>query len=389
MRPLLIKLLVCTLLLSSVGPAGAAETAPFDIQSEAAVLMEYSTGEILVAKNPHLPLPPASITKMMVMLLVMEAVAAGEIKLTDVVVTTPEAARMGGSQIWLEPGEEMTVADLMKAVGIVSANDASYALAEHVAGSHEAFVELMNERAAALGLKNTRYVNATGLSPDTGEGNITSAYDMAVLARELLKYPAVLQWTGTWIDSLRGGESFLRNTNTLVRFYEGCDGLKTGYTEEAGFGLVGTAQRSNIRLIAVVLKAKTSAMRNNEVTKLFNYGFSRFKSLAIAKRGDVVGKIRVIKGELREVDVMVPEDLTLVVKREEQEQPEVEVILPSNSKAPIAQGQPVGEILVKMGGEVKIRQELVADAAVKEVGFFRFLLQVAKDFFTSFLSASG
>lgn len=389
MRSLITKLLFCTLLLGSVGPAGAAETTPFNIQSEAAVLMEYSTGEILVEKNPHRQLPPASITKMMVMLLVMEAVEAGEIKLTDVVVTTPEAARMGGSQIWLEPGEEMTVADLMKAVGIVSANDASYALAEHVAGSHEAFVELMNERATALGLKDTRFVNSTGLSPETGEGNITSAYDMAVLARELLKHPTVLQWTGTWIDSLRGGESFLRNTNTLVRFYEGCDGLKTGYTEEAGFGLVGTAQRSNIRLIAVVLKAQSSAIRNNEITKLFNYGFSRFKSLPIAKNGDVLGKIRVIKGDVREVDVMVPGDLTLVVKREEQEQPEVEVILPSNFKAPIAQGQPVGEVLVKMGGEVRVRKDLVAASDVAEVGFFRFLFQVAKEFFTNFLSASG
>lgn len=295
---------------------------------------------------------------------------------------------MGGSQIWLEPGEEMTVAELMKAVGIVSANDASYALAEHVAGSHQAFVKLMNERVAALGLEDTRFVNATGLSPDTGEGNITSAHDMAVLARELLKYPTVLQWTGTWIDSLRGGESFLRNTNTLVRFYEGCDGLKTGYTEEAGFGLVGTAQRSNIRLIAVVLKAQSSVMRNNEITKLFNYGFSRFKSLPVAKNGDVFGKIRVIKGDVREVDVMVSGDLNLVVKREEQEQPEVEVILPSNVKAPLTQGEPVGEVLVKLGGEVKARRELVAASGAAEVGFFRFLFQIARDFFTGFLSAS-
>jgi len=388
MRSLMIKFLFFTLLLGGIGLPGAAETVPFDIQSEAAVLMENTTGEILTEKNLHRQLPPASITKMMVMLLVMEAVEKGEIKLTDVVVTTPEAAGMGGSQIWLEPGEEMTVAELMKAVGIVSANDASYALAEHVAGSHQAFVKLMNERVAALGLEDTRFVNATGLSPDTGEGNITSAHDMAVLARELLKYPTVLQWTGTWIDSLRGGESFLRNTNTLVRFYEGCDGLKTGYTEEAGFGLVGTAQRSNIRLIAVVLKAQSSVMRNNEITKLFNYGFSRFKSLPVAKNGDVFGKIRVIKGDVREVDVMVSGDLNLVVKREEQEQPEVEVILPSNVKAPLTQGEPVGEVLVKLGGEVKARRELVAASGAAEVGFFRFLFQIARDFFTGFLSAS-
>ena len=322
-------ILAVLIIFNTAGWAGAAGTDGLDLRSEAAVLMEYTTGEILVEKNPHRQLPPASITKMMVMLLVMEAVAAGEIKLSDVVVTTPEAARMGGSQIWLEPGEEMTVAELLKAVSIVSANDASYALAEHVAGSHELFVEMMNKRAQELGLANTRYVNATGLDPaGGGEGNITTAHDMAVLARELLKHPTILQWTGTWIDSLRGGESFLRNTNNLVRFYEGCDGLKTGYTDEAGYSLVGTAQRNNVRVIAVVMKAPTSAARNSDITKLFNYGFSRFKALPVAKSGDKVGKIRVIKGEDREVEVLVGKDLILVVKREEQGEPEVEIALP-------------------------------------------------------------
>lgn len=388
MRPLRIMariILAVLIILNTAGWAGAADTDALVVRSEAAVLMEYTTGEILFEKNPHRQLPPASITKMMVMLLVMEAVEAGEIKLSDVVVATPEAARMGGSQIWLEPGEEMTVAELLKAVSIVSANDASYALAEHVAGSHEVFVEKMNQRARELGLTNTRYVNATGLEPDGGgEGNITTAYDMAVLGRELLKHPTILQWTGTWIDSLRGGESFLRNTNNLVRFYEGCDGLKTGYTDEAGYGLVGTAQRGNVRMIAVVMKAPTSAVRNSDITKLFNYGFSRYKSLPVAKSGDLVGKIRVIKGESREVEVLVGKDLILVVKREEQEKPEVEIVLPPQVKAPLAQGEKVGEALVKMGGEVKARADLVAATDVAEVGFFRFLLQITRDFFGTF-----
>ncbi|NLY88750.1 MAG: D-alanyl-D-alanine carboxypeptidase [Firmicutes bacterium] len=380
-----IILAVLVLIINTAGWAGAADADALVLRSEAAVLMEYTTGEVLVEKNPHRQLPPASITKMMVMLLVMEAVEAGEIKLSDVVVTTPEAARMGGSQIWLEPGEEMTVAELMKAVSIVSANDASYALAEHVAGSHELFVEMMNKRAQELGLTNTRYVNSTGLEPDGGgEGNITTAYDMAVLARELLKHPTILQWTGTWIDSLRGGESFLRNTNNLVRFYEGCDGLKTGYTDEAGYSLVGTAQRNNVRVIAVVMKAPTSAVRNSDITKLFNYGFSRFKSLPVAKSGDTVGKIRVIKGEEQEVEILVGKDLILVVKREEQAEPEVEIVLPPHVRAPLARGEKVGEALVKMDGEVKARADLVAAADVAEVGFFRFLFQVARDFFAGF-----
>jgi D-alanyl-D-alanine carboxypeptidase (penicillin-binding protein 5/6) len=388
MRPLskMARIILAVLIIfNTVGWASAAGEDALAVRSEAVVLMEYTTGEILFEKNPHQQLPPASITKMMVMLLVMEAVEAGEIKLSDVVVATPEAARMGGSQIWLEPGEEMTVAELLKAVSIVSANDASYALAEHVAGSHEVFVEKMNQRARELGLTNTRYVNATGLEPDGGgEGNITTAYDMAVLGRELLKHPTILQWTGTWIDSLRGGESFLRNTNNLVRFYEGCDGLKTGYTDEAGYGLVGTAQRGNVRMIAVVMKAPTSAVRNSDITKLFNYGFSRYKSLPVAKSGDLVGKIRVIKGESREVEVLVGKDLILVVKREEQEKPEVEIVLPPQVKAPLAQGEKVGEALVKMGGEVKARADLVAATDVAEVGFFRFLLQITRDFFGTF-----
>lgn len=378
-------LIILSFLIGLLSAHSTMAALPFNIQSESALLMEAASGEVLVDKNSKKPLPPASITKMMVMLLVMEAVESGQIKLTDKVVASPEACRMGGSQIWLEPGEEMTVEDLMKAVGIVSANDASVALAEYISGSHEEFVKLMNKRAEELGLKDTKYVNATGLSPDGGgPGNQTSAYDQALLARELLKHPTVLKWTGTWIDSLRGGESFLRNTNNLVRFYEGCDGLKTGYTSEAGYCLVATARRNGVRLLAVVMKAPTSPVRNNEITKLFNYGFSQYKALKVLNAGQVIGKTKVIKGCESEVNLIVPEDLLVVLKKEVQTTPEVIAQIPPKVRAPLAQGEPVGQIIVKIDGETTVTADLVTESAVEESGFFRFLWQIGKSIIEGF-----
>ena len=387
MRSLLTSLLLFMLVCCPATVRGVEEgktPLPFAIKSESAILMEYSTGEILVEKNARALLPPASVTKMMTMLLVMEAVDSGQIKLTDKVIASPEACRMGGSQIWLEPGEEMTVAELMKAVGIVSANDASYALAEYVAGSHEEFVRLMNKRAQELGMNNTKYVNTTGLTPDAGgEANVPTAYDQAILARELLKHPTVLQWTGTWIDSLRGGESFLRNTNNLVRFYEGCDGLKTGFTDQAGFCLVATAKRNGVRLIAVVMKAPTSQARSSEISKLLNYGFSQYKAFLVLKAGQVVGKTRVFKGEAREVNLVIPQDLLVVLKRDEENEPEVELSIPAKVRAPLTQGQAVGKAVVRVGSEERMKVPLVAGAEVKESGFFQFILQITRDFLSS------
>jgi len=384
MRLLLTFILLITLVISPCALGAENSQVPFALQSQSAVLMEYSTGEIIIDKNAKAPLPPASVTKMMVMLLVMEAVDSGQIKLTDKVIASPEACRMGGSQIWLEPGEEMTVAELMKAVGIVSANDASYALGEYLTGSYEEFIRLMNKRSQELGMNNTKYVNTTGLTPDDGgPGNLTSAYDQAILARELLKHPTVLQWTGTWIDSLRGGESFLRNTNNLVRFYEGCDGLKTGFTDQAGFCLVATAKRNGVRLIAVTMNAPTAKVRSGEISKLFNYGFSQFKAVPILKAGQIVGKTRVFKGEEQEVNLVIPKELTLVLKKEVQDEPEIELTFPPKVRAPLTRGQTVGKALVRIKGEVKLESPIVAGADIKESGLFRFILQITKEFLRS------
>ncbi|MGE5582094.1 MAG: D-alanyl-D-alanine carboxypeptidase family protein [Bacillota bacterium] len=348
-----------------------AEGATLKIESPSAILMEPESGEILFQQNAEQKLPPASITKQMVMLLVLEAVANGQVKLSDVVTASPEACKMGGSQIWLEPGEQMTIADLLKAVCIVSANDASYALAEHIAGSEENFVALMNKRAKELGLKSTYYVNTTGLEPTGGgEGNVTSALDMAILAREVIKHPVVFKWTGAWIDSLRGGKSFLRNTNNLVRFYQGCDGLKTGFTSQAGFCLVATAKRQGVRLIAVVMKAPTLQRRSQEISKLFNFGFAQYKSFPIFKGGENIGKVSVFRGEQDTINAVVPRELTAVLKRDYKGDIVKTVKLLPFVKAPVQQGQKIGEVLLTAAGKNCGRIELVADKTVKRASFF-------------------
>jgi D-alanyl-D-alanine carboxypeptidase (penicillin-binding protein 5/6) len=316
------------------------------------------------------------------MFLVLEAIDKGQIKLTDTVSASPDACKMGGSQIWLEPGEQMTVSDLMKAICIVSANDASFAVSEHLAGSEENFVALMNKRCKELGMKETHFVNTTGLNPDqSGEGNLTSAYDMAVLASELLKHPDVLRWTGTWLDNIRGGKSYLRNTNYLVRFYSGCDGLKTGFTEQAGFCLVGTAQRDGVRMIAVVMNADTSKIRSREVGKLFNYGFSLFKSETIYPAGAQFGKVRVILGKKHSVNAVLPKGISIVMRRDVTSKPKPEIILKPSLKAPVNVGTPIGFVRVTIDGKEIARADLMPEHPVESLGFFSSWVKLTRDFF--------
>ena len=387
MRRFVLSLCLCALFSNGFTSAAlAAEvTSPVALTSRSAVLMEAGTGRVLLAKDEHVQLPPASVTKLMVMLLVMEAVSVDRIKLADMVGSGPEACKMGGSQIWLEQGEEMSVADLMKAVSIVSANDASVALAEHVAGSEENFVRLMNKRAAALGMKNTNYINCTGLTPDDGSDRrtMTTAYDQAILAREVLKYPYVLRWTGTWIDYLRGGQSFLRNTNNLVRFYDGCDGLKTGFTEEAGFCLVATANRAGVRLIAVTMNAPTAQARQSEIGKMFNYGFSQLKAYQFYKGGEVVAHLPVSLGQRDQVPVAVARELSIVVDRETTQEPAKAFYLPRKVTAPITQGKVLGKIVISLGKKEYARVDLIAAATVPRCGFWKTFGKVFVETFAS------
>ncbi len=370
-----IQLLV--FLLVGVASLSFAEGSTLKIESLSSILLEPESGEILFQNNSELKLPPASVTKLMVMLLTLEAIDRGQIKLTDTVNASPEACKMGGSQIWLEPGEQMTIAELLKAVCIVSANDASYALAEYLSGSEENFIALMNKRAAELGLKDTRYVNTTGLEPSSGEsGNVTSARDMAFLAREIIKHPTVFRWSGVWIDNLRGGKSFLRNTNNLVRFYQGCDGLKTGFTSQAGFCLVATAKRQGVRLVAVVMKAPSSQIRSKDISKLFNYGFAQYKSYPIYQGGENLGKVTVFLGRQNQVEAIVPRELTAVLKRNFQGEIGRTVKLSPLIRAPVIKGAKIGEVLLSAGGKSCGSIDLVASHDVPKASFFELCSQI-------------
>lgn len=364
--------------------AAAAEAPPLKIEATSAVLMEATTGEVLLGQNAEVPLPPASVTKLMVLLLAMEEVDKGRLPLDEKIAATPEAARLGGSQIWLEPGEEMTVADLLKAVAIVSANDACYALGERIAGSGDAFVAMMNQRARELGLKSTHFVNCTGLEPDdpASGGNRTSAMDVAIMSRELLKHPTVLRWTGTWIDHLRGGSSFLRNTNKLVRFYAGCDGLKTGFTNEAGFCLSATARRNNIRLIAVVMNAATNDIRAREIARMFNWGFAQYQAVAAVKKGDLVAAVPVRRGVLEAVTAQADDDCYVPVKRGAKPDFSQRLELKKTVQAPVQKGQELGALEIRRGDTVLAKVPLVASAGVKRASFAQLMGQITRHLFT-------
>lgn len=348
-----------------------------NLESQAAILIEPLSGEVLYQKNADQKMHPASVTKLMVILLTLEALERGDLKLTDMVSASPEACKMGGSQIWLEPGEQMSVEELLKAVCIVSANDASYTLGEHIAGSEANFIAMMNKRAKSLGLKNTTYVNATGLEPDGGgPGNLTSARDMAILAREVLKYPYVLKWTGTWIDYLRGGKSFLRNTNRLVRFYNGCDGLKTGFTGEAGYCLVATAKRDGVRMVAVVMKASTDKTRAKDISNLFNYGFSLYKAHRLYQGGEIVGKVKVFQGKEKYVQAKAAGELSAVVKRTAKGSVTKQIKLADWVQAPVKSGQKLGEVILSVDGKPCGKVDLVAAKEVKKNSFFGVLGEI-------------
>jgi D-alanyl-D-alanine carboxypeptidase (penicillin-binding protein 5/6) len=374
--------LVLTILLAVFirSEAVFADAPVLKIDSQAAILMEPSSGEILFRQNQDREMPPASVTKLMVMLLTLEALEKGQIKLTDIINASPEACKMGGSQIWLEPGEQMTVSELLKAVCIVSANDASYALAEHIAGSEENFIAMMNKRVKELGLKNTHYVNTTGLEPSSGgKGNFTSAEDMAILAREVIKYPIVFKWTGVWIDSLRGGKSYLRNTNNLVRFYSGCDGLKTGFTNQAGFCLVATAKRDGVRLIAVVMKSPDLKTRSRDIAKLLNYGFSKYKGHQIFKGGEPIGTVKVFRGKQPKVAVVVAGELTAILKRDFKGSIRKTIKLKPVIYAPVKAGQKIGQILVSAAGKNCGQADLIVAKPVERATFFQIWWQAIRN----------
>lgn len=369
--------------LSSYGDGGdgatPASTGIFDLKAKAYILMEASTGKVLIEGNSHEKLPIASITKIMSMLLIMEAIDSGKITFDDKVHVSEHAFSMGGSQVWLEPGEVFTVDEMLKAVAIHSANDATVALAETVAGSEEAFVAMMNQKAKELGMNNTNFLDCTGLTDD---GHYSTAYDIAIMSRELItKHPKILEYTSIWQDKFREGVEgktpiSLDNTNKLIRFYEGANGLKTGFTRKAGHCLSATAKRNDLQLIAVVLGEPDSNTRFAEARKLLDYGFANYESKTLNSKGEQVQELEVRKGLKTTVNAVYSNDVKLIVKKGTTDGIERQINIESGITAPIKAGQKVGEVVYMLDGEEIGRADIVADADVERATFGKLFVRI-------------
>ena len=338
---------LCACLL--VQPAAAVTGAP-EVEAGSAVLMEKETGAVLYEANAHDKLEPASVTKVMTLLLVMEALDAGRIQKEDLVTVSARAASMGGSQVYLKEVEQMTVDDMLKAVAVVSVNDAAVALAEHIAGSEEGFVALMNQRAAELGMADTNFVNCTGLP---AAGHLTSAYDIALMSRELiLNHPSIREYATIWMDSIRDGAFGLTNTNRLIRFYQGATGLKTGSTDGALYCMSATAERDGMELIAVVMKAPTTAQRFEDAKTLLDYGFANY-ALVDVYPDSPLAPIDVLLGTADQVQPQLARDCRLLVRRGEESQISTRLDLAQDVEAPVEQGQTMGTLEVYVGEELR------------------------------------
>ncbi len=346
------------------------------IRSEAALLMEKETGRVLYAKNEHEKLEPASVTKIMTLLLTMEAIDSGALAYDDMVTASDYASSMGGSQIFLAPGEQMTVEDLLKGVCVASGNDASVALAEHLAGVTELFVDRMNNRARELGMNDTHFVNCNGLP---AEGHLTSAWDIALMSRELiLRHPDIRRYTTIWMDTLRDGKSELSNTNKLIRFYDGATGLKTGSTSSAGYCISATAERDGMELIAVTLKADTSSDRFEDAKTLLNYGFSTYA--LIDAGGDVsLPPVAVGLGVADTVQPVLPQDgRSLLIERSQAADLERTVAMEESVEAPVTRGQELGQVTVTSGGTVLSIVPILAGEDVPRLTWWQTFLRLLR-----------
>ena len=344
-----------------------------DVSAPSALLMEKETGTVLFAKDEHAKLEPASVTKVMTILLTMEAIDSGQLSYDTVITASAHACSMGGSQIWLKENEQMTVSDMLKAVCVVSANDCAVALAEQIAGSEESFVERMNQRAAALGMNDTTFKNATGLP---AEGHVTSAYDIAIMSRELvLNHPDIRQYTTIWMDTLRGGASSLVNTNKLIRFYEGATGLKTGSTDNALYCLSATAERDGMELIAVIMKDATSAQRFEDAKTLLSYGFSTYALKQVTPEA-ALPPIPVKLGTQATVQPVLKENSALLLEKSQAGQLAQSVTLASQVDAPVSKGDLLGALTVTSGEDVIAELPLVAGEDVSRVTYGQMLRRV-------------
>lgn len=377
-RKVIVVILALILVLTAV-PVSWAEPPVLQTTAESAVLMDPITGSVLYEKNPDKQLPPASVTKVMTLLVAMEALEKGKVKLTDKVVTSENAWKMGGSQIYLEPGETMTLETMLIAIAVGSANDACVAVAEHIAGSHEGYVEIMNQKARQLGCKNTNFVTTYGLP---AKGHYTSARDLALMMREALKHPLFQKLTSIKRFDLRGGKFVLHNTNKLLWWYNGVDGGKTGWTNEAKYCLASTAQREGLRLIAVVMATPELHSHFRESMKLFNYGFAQFEAVNFAKKEQRMGAVRVHKGTVDLVYAVTENSVGAVVPKGSKNAVKYRVNLTKIVKAPVQRGQKIGSINVIKDGHKLFAVNLVAEREVPKGNVFRHIKKIFKMTFT-------
>ena len=313
-----------------------------NLESASAILIEQSTGQILYEHNSHEQLRPASVTKIMSILLIAEAIDSGKIELTDQVSCSETAKSMGGSQIWLDPRETLTVDEMLKAICVASANDCVVAMAEHIAGSESAFVQMMNDRAKELGMNDTIFKNSHGLDED---GHVTSSYDIALMSQELLKnHPEIIKYTTIWMDSLRDGKSEISNTNRLIRTYKGATGLKTGSTSLALYNLSASATRNDLSLIAVIMKAPSTKIRFGEAEKLLDYGFNNFSFKQFGKKDDIVQNIEISKGVTKNLELSFETDAGILIKKGQEKEIEQIMTIDENISAPVTKNQKLGEI---------------------------------------------
>ena len=377
MKKLLCAALCIVMLTSPVYAINTLTDDDIDISAPSAILMEKVTGEVIYEKNSHERLPPASVTKVMTMLLIVEAVERGDISLDDTVIASERAASFGGSCVFLEEGEKMSVAEMLKCICVVSANDCAVAMAEHLCGSEQAFVARMNDRARELGLKDTNFKNCTGLFED--DEHYTSAYDIAVMSCELIRHDMIKDYTTIWMDTIRGGEFGLSNTNKLVYYYDGCTGLKTGFTEKAMYCLSATAEREGVEYIAVIMHADTIDKRNNDAKVLLSYGFANYRLMPL-RSPDVLPPVRVTLGSADSVQPVYDGAEAALVPKNGIGEVSYELDLPDTITAPVEKGQQIGTLRVVSDGKEIYTVKLLADSSVGRASFGRTLLELVKSY---------
>ncbi len=354
-------------------------TTKLELESGSAILIEQNSGKVLYEHNCHEQLRPASVTKVMSILLIMEALDSNVISLTDKVPCSENAANMGGSQIWLDVREELTVDEMLKAICVASANDCTVAMAEFLAGSEEAFVDKMNHRAQELGMKDTTFKNCHGLDTD---GHVTSSYDIALMSRELLKnHPSITNYTTIWMDTLRDGKSQLTNTNKLIRNYKGATGLKTGSTGLALYNLSASATRDNLSLIAVIMKAPSTKVRFAEAQKLLDYGFSNYSYEQFAKKGDVLKNIPVAKGTMSSIEAIFKTDCGTLLSKGSNSDIQQVISLPDAINAPVSVGQKIGEVFYQLNGQTLCSADIISNTEVKKISVSTMLERIFFDWF--------